>query len=272
VLVITAQPGHKLHALKAGAKDFVSKPFDVAEVLTRVRNMLEVRLLHVELRRKNAELKVLFDQVVAERKRSERLALQLAPGSIAVRLPTRPDATDETVADVTVLIADLVGFAEVIPSLDHAVMTSCLEELFAGFDALTTARGVRTVKVLGNSYMAAAGVPFAMSDHAVQAALLARDMMEALEQFNERTGCTLQLRIGLASGTAFAAVLGKRRFLYDLWGGAVAIAERMESHGVAGRVQLSQGTRELLDESVDVEPRGMLEVEGLGEVQTWFLR
>jgi CheY-like chemotaxis protein len=77
VIVLTAQPGHKLRALQAGAKDFISKPFDMPEVLTRVHNMLEVRLLHVEIIRKNAELKTLFDQVVAERQRSERLALHV---------------------------------------------------------------------------------------------------------------------------------------------------------------------------------------------------
>src|SRR5712675_1148242 len=111
VLVITAQPDHKLRALRAGAKDFVSKPFDVAEVLMRVHNMLEVRLLHVEIRRKNGELKTLFDQVVAERKLSERLALHVPPDSIAARLPARPDVTADSFADVTVVIADIVGLA-----------------------------------------------------------------------------------------------------------------------------------------------------------------
>ena len=102
VLVITAQPDHKLRALKAGARDFISKPFDVAEVLTRVHNMLEVRLLHVEIRRQNDELKTLFDQVVAERKISERLALHVPPDSIAARLQARPDVSTDAFADVSV--------------------------------------------------------------------------------------------------------------------------------------------------------------------------
>ena len=271
VLVITAQPNHKLRALRAGAKDFVSKPFDVAEVLTRVHNMLEVRLLVAAVRRKNAELRMLMNEVVAERKRSERLALQVAPGSIAERLPVRPDASVESVGAVTVLVADVVGFAELAPSQDHTVLATCLEELFAGFDALTESRGLRKVKTHGNSYMAVAGAPVPVEDHARQAALLARDMMQALVQFNERSSCALQVRIGIASGTAVAAVIGRRRYLYDLWGDVVAIAARMESHGVAGRVQLSDGTQALLGESLALEARGTLEIEGLGEVRTWFL-
>lgn len=106
VLVITAQPGHKLRALQAGAKDFVSKPFDLPEVLMRVRNMLDVRLLHVELRQANAaldhtvreieasrevirrqgdEVRHLYDQVVIEQKLSERLRLNVLPDMVVVR-------------------------------------------------------------------------------------------------------------------------------------------------------------------------------------------
>lgn len=114
--------------------------------------------------------------------------------------------------------------------------------------------------------------PAAADDHAAQAAQLAREMMDALNEFNERTGSSLQLRIGIASGAAMAAVIGKRQYLYDLWGDAVAIAARMESHGVAGRVHLSESTQRLLDESFALEARGALDVEGLGEVQTWFMR
>jgi adenylate cyclase len=106
VLVITAQPGHKLRALQAGAKDFISKPFDLAEVLTRVRNMLEVRLLHLAskhyattleqtlreveasrevIRRQSDEVRNLYDQVVIEQKLSERLLLNVLPETIAIR-------------------------------------------------------------------------------------------------------------------------------------------------------------------------------------------
>jgi len=271
VLVITAQPGHKLRALQAGARDFVSKPFDMAEVLTRVHNMLEVRLLHVEIVRQNAELKRLFDEVVAERQRSERLALGVAPDSIVARLQARPDVREESLAGVTVLVADVVGFADLAAAPDSGDLHHVLEELFAAFDRLAHDGGLRKVKTLGNSYMAAAGVPTPDHEHAARTVRLALAMRDALEQFNGRTASALQLRIGIASGTAVAAVIGRRQYLYDLWGDAVAIAARMESHGVAGRVQLSNDTRLLLDASWALEVRGTLEVEGLGAVQTWFL-
>jgi len=271
VLVITAQPDHKLRALRAGARDFISKPFDVAEVLTRVHNLLEVRLLHVEIQRKSDELKKLFDQVVAERKVSERLALHVPPDSIAARLQARPDVTADSFADVTVLIADVVGFADRTPAVSPERLALLLEEIFTSFDGFATARGLKKIKTLGNSYMAAAGVPVPSGDHAARAAHMSLDMVNALERFNERDRHSLQVRIGIATGAVVAGVIGKRMYVYDVWGDAVNTASRMESHGVAGRVQVSESTRRLLGEPFVLEKRGALEVEGKGELQTWFV-
>jgi adenylate cyclase len=271
VLVVTAQPDHKLRALKAGAKDFISKPFDIAEVLMRVHNMLEVRLLHVAIRRKNDELKKLFDQVVAERRVSERLALHVPPDSIAKRLQVRPDVTPDSFDDVTVVIADIVGFSEMAPAVKPEQLALLLEEIFSSFDGLVTERGLRKIKTLGNSYMAAAGVPTPSGDHASQAAHLSLDMIVALDRFNERSEKALQVRIGIATGAVVAAVIGKRMYLYDVWGDAVNIACRMESHGVAGRVQVSESTRKRLKEPFMLEERGVIETEDKSEVKTWFV-
>jgi len=271
VLVITAQPDHKLRALRAGAKDFISKPFDIAEVLTRVHNMLEVRLLHGEIRRKNAELQTLFDQVVAERQLSERLALHVPPDSIAARLQARPDVTADSFADVTVVIASVVGLAELTPSASHEQLVLFVDEIFAQFDGLAQARGVKKIKTLGNSYMAVAGVPGPAGDHATRAMHLSLDMIDTLERFNERSGHALQVRVGVASGAVVAGVIGKRLYVYDVWGDAVTIASRMESHGVAGRVQVSDSTRLLLGTGFLLEKRGALVVEGKGEMTTWFV-
>ena len=285
VLVVTAQPDHKLRALRAGARDFVSKPFDLAEVLMRVHNMLEVRLYARALentvheleigreviRGKNDELRKLFDQVVAERKVSERLALQAPPGSVAERLQARADATEDGFPDATVLIAEIVGFAKMTPAVPPGRLALILDELFTAFDGLAAARGMKKIKMLGHSYMAASGIPMPVLDHAAQAADVSLDMIDALDRFNERTASVLQVRIGIATGGVVASVVGRRLFVHDLWGEAVNIAIRMESHGVAGRVQVSESTRRRLGQPFLVEERGVLEVEGAGELNTWFL-
>jgi adenylate cyclase len=114
-------------------------------------------------------------------------------------------------------------------------------------------------------------VPVPSGDHAAQAVHAALDMLDALGHFNERSDHSLQVRIGIASGAVVAGVIGKRLYLYDVWGDAVNTASRMESHGVAGRVQVSESTRRLLGEPFLLEERGALEVEGKGEVKTWFV-
>lgn len=272
VLVITAQPNHKLRALEAGAKDFVSKPLDLAELLMRVHNMLEVRLLH-------QETKKLYDQIVEEQKVSERLLLNVLPRSIAERLKGRPeitaDAFTEVIADsfpeATVLFADIVEFTKLSAGLSPQGLVAMLNEVFTDFDHIADHRGLEKIKTIGDAYMAVAGLPVATPDHAVRAAHTALDMLEAIDGFNARSGHTLAVRIGINSGSGVAGVIGKRKFIYDLWGDAVNVASRMESHGVAGRVQVTEATRRRLNGTFRLEERGTIDLKGTGPMTTWFL-
>ena len=273
VLVITAQPAHKLRALSAGAKDFVSKPLDLAEVLMRVRNMLEVRLLHLETQR-------LYEQVVEQQKESERLLLNVLPLFIAERLKGRPevpaDRFTEVIADsfpeATVLFADIVEFSELSAGLSPQGLVAMLTEIFTDFDGICETRGLQKIKTMGHAYMAVAGIPVATIYHALRAAHTALDMLEAVHRFNERRGCTLQVRIGIATGAVVAGVIGtSRNFIYDMWGDAVTMAGLMESHGLAGRVHVSESTRARLSEPFLLEERGPIDLQGQGPANTWFL-
>jgi len=272
VLVITAQPDQKLRALKAGAKDFISKPFELAEVLIRVYNMLEVRLLHLETKR-------LYDQVVAEQKVSERLLLNVLPHSIAERLKGRPevaaDSFTEVVVDsfaaVTVLFADIVGFTKFSESVSAEALVGVLNDIFTRFDRIADRRGLEKIKTIGDAYMVAAGLPDPVADHTSRAAHMALDMMEEIDGFNLQGGYDLKVRIGIDTGAVVAGVIGKRKFLYDLWGDVVNTASRMESHGIAGRIQVTDATRQRLSEPFIIEERGVIDVKGKGAMHTWFL-
>jgi adenylate cyclase len=272
VLVITAEPSHKLRALQAGAKDFISKPFELPEVLARVRNMLEVRLLH-------QETKKLYDQVTAEQKVSERLLLNVLPHSIAERLKERPEEISagfteiiaDSFAEVTVLFADIVEFTKFSESVSAEVLVEALNDIFTCFDDIADNRGLEKIKTIGDAYMAAAGLPVPVADHAVRAAHMALDMLEAVERFNEHSPHKLQIRVGIDSGAVVAGVIGKRKFLYDLWGDVVNTASRMESHGVAGRIQVTESIQQQLSGSFILEKRGIINVKGKGEMRTWFL-
>jgi adenylate cyclase len=273
VLVITAEPHHKLRALRVGARDFVSKPLDLAEVLMRVHNMIEVRLLHQATNN-------LYEQIVEQQKVSERLLLNVLPRSIAERLKGRPEVTADSFTEViadsfpeaTVLFADIVEFTKLSSGLSPQGLVALLNEIFTDFDHIADRRGLEKIKTIGDAYMAVAGLPVPSADHAVRAAHMALDMLEAIDRFNTRTGNKLQVRIGINTGAGVAGVIGKRKFIYDLWGDAVNIASRMESHGVAGRVQMTQATRQrLLGEPFRLEERGAVDLRGKGPMTTWFL-
>jgi len=272
VLVLTAQPGEKLRALKSGARDFISKPFDLGEVLIRVFNMIEVRLLHLEMSQLNGRL-------VSEQRVSELLLLNVLPEPIVERLKSRGKVTEagltEVIADrfeeVTVLFADIVEFTKFSQGVSMEVLLSVLNDIFSRFDRIAEERGLERIKTNGESYVVAAGLPVAVADHPDRAAHMALDMIAAMKHFNEQSPHKLNVRIGIDTGPAVAGVIGKQKFRYDLWGDVVSTASRMESHGVTGRIQVTDTTRQRLGSSFVLEKRGAIEVKGKGEMQTWFL-
>jgi class 3 adenylate cyclase len=150
-------------------------------------------------------------------------------------------------------------------------LVALLNEVFSRFDALSAARGAEKIKTIGDAYMAVAGVPEPRADHVATMADLALDMRNALAGLQEQTGVAVQCRFGLATGPAVAGVIGQKRFAYDLWGNTVNMAARMESHGVAGRIQVTAAVRERLAATHAFEPRGRIDIMGAGAMETWLL-
>ena len=197
VLVITAQPEHKLRALRAGARDFVSKPFDLAEVLIRVHNMLEVRLLHQETRRLHA-------RVAAEQKVSERLLLGLLPRSVAEELKGRPQVAagelngliQESYAEMTVLFADVLEFTRFSEGASAEVLRGVLDDLSARFDVSVGSSGIGRARTIGDAYLASMGLTDPVATHSIRVAHKALDLIEAADRFNAHSRIQVRLRIG----------------------------------------------------------------------------
>jgi class 3 adenylate cyclase len=146
-----------------------------------------------------------------------------------------------------------------------------LDRLFTHFDLLAERYGLEKIKTIGDCYMVAAGVPTPRPDHARAIALMALDMREAMRSNDGVGQLGLELRIGINSGPVVAGVIGRKRFLYDLWGDAVNTASRMESHGTRGEIQVTQATYELLKDEFQLVPRGTVAIKGKGDVETWYL-
>jgi adenylate cyclase len=206
-----------------------------------------------------------------ERERAESLLLNILPGSIAERLKANPQTIADQFTAASVLFADVVDFTPRSQNLAAAEVVGLLDRLFSHFDTLAERHGLEKIKTIGDSYMVAAGVPDPRDDHAEALALLALEMVEAMAPGGAVGDLELQLRVGLNSGPVVAGVIGRKKFLYDLWGDAVNTASRMESQGTPDHIQVTRATYELLREKFDLEPRGTLEVKGKGRMETWYL-
>jgi adenylate cyclase len=207
----------------------------------------------------------------AEQEKSELLLLNVLPRPIAERLKAATQTIADHFAAASILFADVVDFTPLARRLSPAEMVGILDQLFSQFDALVERHGLEKIKTIGDCYMAAAGVPNPLPDHARRAALLALEMREVLATSAVAGQPGVELRIGINSGPVVAGVIGTKRFLYDLWGDAVNTASRMESHGTPGEIQITRATYELLKDEFVCRRRGTILVKGKGRMETWYL-
>jgi guanylate cyclase len=204
--------------------------------------------------------------------RVETLLLDILPEEIAQRLQFEEQTIADHFDEASVLFADVVDFTPLSSRLDAREVVGLLDRLFGSFGELVDRFEVEKIKTIGDCYMVAAGVPRHRADHAQALARLALAMRAcAAECLPESNGHDLRLRIGISSGPVVAGVIGRRRFLYDLWGDTVNMASRMESHGTPDSIHITRSTYELLGDQFETEPRGLVEVKGKGEVETWLL-
>jgi adenylate cyclase len=202
---------------------------------------------------------------------ADNLLLNVLPRSIAERLKAEPQTIADSFSSASILFADIENFTPMSANLKPAELVGMLDQLFGHFDALVERYDLEKIKTIGDAYMAAAGIPAQREDHARAMACLALDMLRVVQPDGPMGDRGLEIRIGLNSGPVVAGVIGRKRFLYDLWGDAVNIAGRMQSHGTPGRIQVTRASYELLKDEFVLEPRGTIDVRGKGQMETWYL-
>jgi guanylate cyclase len=206
-----------------------------------------------------------------EQAKAENLLLNILPSSIAEQLKAQTQPIADQFVSASILFADVVDFTTWSERLPPADVVGYLDHLFSHFDDLAERYGLEKIKTIGDCYMVAAGVPTPRPDHARALAFMALDMLEAMRADDKIGHLGLELRVGINSGPVVAGVIGRKRFLYDLWGDAVNTASRMESHGTPGRIQITRATYELLGDEFECESRGPIAVKGKGEIEAWYL-
>jgi len=209
--------------------------------------------------------------LLAEQERSERLLLNVLPAPIATRLKAGEAVIADAFPEVSVLFADLVDFTRRSHRIGPARVVATLNELFSAFDRLAQRHGLEKIKTIGDAYMVAGGLPKPRPDHAQAIAEMALAMREEVARRTDPSGQPLQVRIGIDTGPVEAGVIGTVKFSYDLWGDTVNTASRMESHGIAGCIQVTERTYQRLRDGYRFQRRGPIQVRGMGELVTYFL-
>jgi guanylate cyclase len=205
----------------------------------------------------------------AQRAQIQQLMLRVFPESVAAALEQDLTIADEF-DEASILFADIQGFTVLAGQLSPPEVVKLLNEVFSVFDDLVDEFGLEKIKTVGDCYMVAAGVPDPRPDHATAMCAFALRVQELMRQ-REFNGRRLQFRVGINSGPVTAGIVGQKRFLYDLWGDAVNLASRMESHGTPGAVQITRATFALVDEAFVCEPQGMADIKGKGPMEIWHV-
>ena len=234
------------------------KDGNLVEVLSVATDTTERRLAEEELR--------------LEREKSERLLLNILPQKIVETLKQdKQGLIAEKYDEVCILFADLVNFTALSERLTPIQLVKLLNEIFSTFDQLAEGLDLEKIKTIGDAYMMAAGLPLPREDHAEAIADMALSMQLVIDHFPFDYGETLQIRIGIHTGTVVAGVIGTHKFIYDLWGDTVNIAYRMESSGKPGKIQVTAAVYERLKNEYLFEKRGEIPIKGKGKMMTYWL-
>jgi guanylate cyclase len=211
-----------------------------------------------------------FRLLRGEQEKSENLLLNILPKEIAAILKNESRTIADNYDGASILFADVVNFTPMSAGMSPIELVELLDEVFSYFDTLVEKYGLEKIKTIGDCYMVAAGVPRPRSDHAQVLARMALEM-QGYVGGREFRGKRLTFRIGINSGPVVAGVIGRKKFIYDLWGDAVNTASRMESHGTGGAIQITRATYELIKDDFICEPRGTVTVKGKGKMEVWHV-
>ncbi|MDP8905126.1 MAG: adenylate/guanylate cyclase domain-containing protein [Chloroflexota bacterium] len=210
-------------------------------------------------------------QLAAAHRENQRLLLNILPPAIAERLLRGDRVIADRFDEVTLLFADIVDFTILSSGLSAIEVVGLLNDVFNVSDRLADEHGLEKIKTIGDAYMVVGGLPEQVPDHAERVADMALALGDELSRLAAGEGQVLSLRMGIHLGPAVAGVIGTRKFIYDVWGDTVNTASRMESHGVPGRVQVTEPVFRRLAGAYRFERRGVIDVKGKGPMETWFL-
>ncbi|HKP87519.1 MAG TPA: adenylate/guanylate cyclase domain-containing protein [Blastocatellia bacterium] len=218
---------------------------------------------------------VLARNLNQERRLSDRLLLNVLPERVAKELKANGRSEPLQYDSASVLFTDFVGFTRIAETLTPRSLIEELDLCFSSFDEIAKARNLEKIKTIGDSYMAAGGIPTPNRTHPVDSVLAALEIQDFMEGMREKKEAERspywQLRLGIHTGPLVAGVIGREKFAYDVWGDTVNTASRLESAGVPGRVNVSEATYEIVKDFFACEYRGKVAAKNKGEIDMYFV-
>ena len=228
---------------------------------------LLLRFAIVEKQRAQARLNEAHRLLQIEQERSERLLLNILPGPVAERLKSSSQTIADGFADVTVMFADIVNFTRVAEGMAPTQVFAMLNRIFSSFDELAEKFGLEKIKTIGDAYMVAGGLNDGDTDYSDAIADMALAMRDVLRNDYSVNESHLEVRIGIGTGPVVAGVVGKKKFIYDLWGDTVNIASRITAEGVPGMIQVDTATWRRLKDRFEFHEPQTIYLKGKGETE-----
>lgn len=247
----------KIRGFEAGGVDYIIKPFQASEVLARVGTHIRLRHLQQQLEEKN-------QQLIIEKRKSERLLCHVLPESIAQELLNTGNCAAQLFTETTVCFADIVDFTVASSNLEPEVIIYELNEIFTAFDRIAHKNDCERMKTIGDAYLFVSGVPRANPDHAANVARAALEMVEYLDKRNQTAELSWRIRVGINGGPLVGGVVGTDKYLYDIFGDTVNIAARVEKSAQPMQVNVSSATYERLKDSFRFSNGNRVEMKGKG--------
>ena len=214
----------------------------------------------------------IIEELNKANRRAKDLILNVLPLSIAKRLEFNLKPFFDEYENVTIMFLDIIDFTKMTNEVGGTALVKILNKFFGELDDLLVNFRIEKIKTIGDAYMVAAGVPDRYENTCDETVKFARQVLRRLEDFNKRNNLNINVRIGINNGRVVAGVIGKTKFIYDLWGEPVNLAWRLQTNGIANRIHVSGRVKSILDGKYDFEERGSLDMKGFGSVKTFLLK
>ncbi len=252
-------------AFESGVVDFIRKPIDKMELISRVNSMLKLSESYQTIKRQKEELE-------AEKEKSDKLLLNILPKKIAEDLKQTGETKPELYRNVTVLYTDIVDFTAKTLKIPATVLLNELNDIIKAFDAIMDKHQCEKIKTVGDAYVAVCGLPVPDLNHAQNIINAALDIIDFLKERNSKSKYKWEVRIGVDTGEVVGGIIGTKKYIFDIFGDPVNTASRLESNSQTMRIHVSDRAYQLIKDKFDFEEQSPLEVKGKGMMKMYFVK